>query len=86
MPSAMCSCSRGARRLCFGAAVVAAALTWSKAGRAQTDTSRSGTAQPTAGAQAPTSQSTKTVPDLHLQSLATDPCKAKNPPAYCAKK
>jgi len=86
MPSAMCSWGRGALRLCLSAAVVAAALAWSLPGRAQTDTSRSGTAPPAAGTQPSTSQSTKTVPELHPQSIVADPCKAKNPPSYCGKK
>jgi hypothetical protein len=26
------------------------------------------------------------VPELHLQSLSADPCKAQKPPPYCAKR
>ena len=69
---------------CLPAALIAAAMLWAMPARAQGDTSKPNTAPPSTGnQQAP---STKTVPDLHLQALSADPCKAQKPPPYCAKR
>jgi hypothetical protein len=74
---------RGSSGVCLGAALIAASMLWAVPARAQGDTAKPSAAQPsTSTQQAP---STNTVPDLHLQSLSADPCKAQKPPPYCAK-
>jgi hypothetical protein len=84
MPCIVHSTSQCALRLCLGAALIAAATTWSAPGHAQADTSKSNPAQPGTGTQPATGPSS--LSDIAPRSAIVDPCKAKNPPAYCNKR
>jgi hypothetical protein len=64
---------------CLPAALIAAAMLWAMPARAQGDTPKPTappSTQPTAG---------KSVSDIAPKAVLVDPCKVKNPPAYCGK-
>jgi hypothetical protein len=63
------------------AALIAAAMLWAMPARAQGDTPKPNTAPPSSQ-QAP---SNKSVSDIAPKAVLVDPCKVKNPPAYCGK-
>jgi hypothetical protein len=69
---------------CLPAALIAAAMLWAMPARAQGDTPKPNTAPPTSQ-QAPVA---KSLNDLKPKSIDADidPCKVKNPPAYCGKR
>jgi hypothetical protein len=70
---------------CLSVALIAASMMWAMPARAQADTAKPNTAPPsTSTQQAP---STKSLSDLKPKSIDADidPCKVKNPPAYCGK-
>ena len=67
---------------CLPAALIAAAMLWVMPARAQGDTPKPNTAPPSSQ-QAP---SNKSVSDIAPKAVLVDPCKLKNPPAYCGKR
>ena len=68
---------------CLPAALIAASMLCAMPARAQGDTSKPNTAPPSTGnQQAP---SNKSVSDIAPKAVLVDPCKVKNPPAYCGK-
>jgi hypothetical protein len=66
--------------ICWPAALIAATMLWAMPARAQGDTPKSTTAPPTTQP-APG----KSVSDIAPKAVLVDPCKVKNPPAYCGK-
>ena len=65
---------------CWPAALIAAAMLWAMPARAQGDTPKPNTPPPSTQ-QAPG----KSVSDIAPKAVLVDPCKVKNPPAYCGK-
>ena len=65
---------------CLPAALIAAAMLWVMPARAQGDTPKPNTAPPSTQP-APG----KSVSDIAPKAVLVDPCKVKNPPAYCGK-
>jgi len=64
---------------CLPAALIAAAMLWAMPARAQGDTPKPNTAPSTQPAPG------KSVSDIAPKAVLVDPCKVKNPPAYCGK-
>ena len=67
--------------ICLPAALIAASMLGAMPARAQGDTPKSGAAPPS-GQPAP---GNKSVSDIAPKAVLVDPCKVKNPPAYCGK-
>jgi hypothetical protein len=68
----------------FSAALIAASMLWAMPARAQGDTPKPSTAPPSTQP----APSSKSLSDLKPKSIDADidPCKVKNPPAYCGKR
>jgi len=65
----------------FSAALIAASMLWAMPARAQGDTPKPSTAPPSTQP----APSNKSVSDIAPKAVLVDPCKVKNPPAYCGK-
>jgi hypothetical protein len=63
------------------AALIAAAMLWAMPAHAQGDTPKPSTAPPSTQP----APSNKSVSDIAPKAVLVDPCKVKNPPAYCGK-
>ena len=61
---------------CLPAALIAASMLCAMPARAQGDTPKPPSTQPAPG---------KSVSDIAPKAVLVDPCKVKNPPAYCGK-
>ena len=66
---------------CLPAALITAAMLWAMPARAQGDTPKPTTAPPSTQP----APSNKSVSDIAPKAVLVDPCKVKNPPAYCGK-
>jgi len=65
----------------FSAALIAASMLWAMPACAQGDTPKPNTAPPSTQP----APSNKSVSDIAPKAVLVDPCKVKNPPAYCGK-
>jgi hypothetical protein len=66
---------------CLPAALIAASMLCAMPARAQGDTPKPNTAPPNTQP----APSGKSVSDIAPKAVLVDPCKVKNPPAYCGK-
>lgn len=69
---------------CLAAALIAASMLCAMPARAQGNTAKPNTAPSSSGTQPANSPSS--LSDIAPRSAIVDPCKAKNPPAYCSKR
>ena len=76
----MCSLGRCILQLCASAALLAAPVLW--AAQAHAQDAPKPAPQNSGTPQAP---SNKSVSDIAPKAVLVDPCKVKNPPAYCGK-
>lgn len=82
----MNAADRRASRICLSVALTSALMMCAiGAGAAEQDTPRPDTAPPPGSNSQPASPSTKSLSDLAPKAIVVDPCKAKDPPPYCAK-
>jgi hypothetical protein len=66
---------------CLAAALIAAAMLWAMPARAQGDAPKSNTAPPSTQP----APGNKSLSNIAPKAVLVDPCKVKNPPAYCGK-
>jgi hypothetical protein len=77
----MGSSGRCILQLCVTAALLAAPVLWAGQAHAQGDAPKP--AQQNSGSQQ--APSTKSLSNIAPKAVLVDPCKVKNPPAYCGK-